>query len=577
MDVGLAKPLVAQRHPGVLRLPGTLRHRIYLHFGLASWDGRPYTIDLHGRKACRGTPAPGTIAAAVLYSANRFIIYYSHPGSLEPLRALTPRSVASLADLTVTLNQTSCVHPSPWGDDTSRACCLVWLPEIENGIEYDDPYCLRKQPNHLHDPALLSTDPGGNHDGWAAAQVMLKEWHSTAAYLSCYFRPGAFKSLAFVCDIEPEHERAAEAAECTVAPLRFLPPLRESHVRLCKTPDPRLCQLSQDAVLHARQLTAPYSKPSSTLTTLTMLPRELRLRILEYTDLITPRREVSWGRLRGAYMAAHATCYESDAEDEAHPDIHHGCQFSDCWFNNSDEPWVGCFCRRRHAASSSTCKCWPPPGPDLFLICRTLYHDAQLVFFSGNRFVVHDALDDGPETVPIPLSEPHRPSGCGLSESGYLYERLGASIFLREVVPTHCLAYLRFLELVFPPYPRHLWPKATHPAARDWQATVDWLRGKINAPGLTMRLATARPGDDWNHDTEEPLRHDGIARLARAEDDDGGLAGFYVRLTYPWGWTQASIKAQRQLIGHEWLEDMEEEISKCAERDVLGERRLASV
>ena len=49
----------------------------------------------------------------------------------------------------------------------------------------------------------------------------------------------------------------------------------------------------------------------------------------------------------------------------------------------------GCFCRRRHTAFFLGCKCWAPPT-GLFFISHILRQDAEFVFFSGNRFILHD-------------------------------------------------------------------------------------------------------------------------------------------------------------------------------------------
>jgi hypothetical protein len=87
--------------------------------------------------------------------------------------------------------------------------------------------------------------------------------------------------------------------------------------------------VSQDAVLRGRRLAAPHYKPTSALATLVTLPRELRLRILEYTDLITPWREVSWSRQLRTYEVYYTGCAELNGFESA-PGIHHGCQFRRC-------------------------------------------------------------------------------------------------------------------------------------------------------------------------------------------------------------------------------------------------------
>ncbi|KAL2115399.1 hypothetical protein VTJ04DRAFT_9654 [Mycothermus thermophilus] len=132
-----------------------------------------------------------------------------------------------------------------------------------------------------------------------------------------------------------------------------------------------------------------------------------------------------------------------------------------------------------------------------FQVCR-LY-----VFFSSNRFVVHDFSsvyswllpeqqtedfdendDEEDERRLIPESdrEPFVP--------GYPFERLAVSEFLRQAVPEHCLGDLRFLEMVFPPYAPGCWPSAHDPAIRDWRETVEWAHSRIDPSGLTVRFVT---------------------------------------------------------------------------------------
>jgi hypothetical protein len=126
----------------------------------------------------------------------------------------------------------------------------------------------------------------------------------------------------------------------------------------------------------------------------------------------------------------------------------------------------------------------------------------------------------------------------------YPNERFAVSQFLREIVPIRCLSHLRFLELVFPSYTPRTWPRSSHAALQDWRATVNWVRDKVNAPGLTLRVVMNHLYDD---DPEDPANcsvmteHDGneilkaYARIFKplrllAAD---GLARFYAQLTDP--------------------------------------------
>src|SRR5690242_19652636 len=134
----------AERANSLLGLPTHLRRRIYFYTGVARLDGRPYTFFLDGRIQPRSgfdqpssRARPGVLewmlgitrpvsdvdtyttrnfagllrschalyveTAALLYSANRFVIFYSHHGSFDHLRALSPTSLASLTSLKIVL------------------------------------------------------------------------------------------------------------------------------------------------------------------------------------------------------------------------------------------------------------------------------------------------------------------------------------------------------------------------------------------------------------------------------------------------------------------------------------------
>lgn len=143
------------------------------------------------------------------------------------------------------------------------------------------------------------------------------------------------------------------------------------------------------------------------------LPAELRYQILEYTDLITPVKEVEWNPRDGYYMRcrndscthywgpwfAQLACPSmADWVPNDHVPCdqglyHHSYQFRNCWQSLADRACRrGCFCRRHHAAYSLStpgrqCICWLPPQP-LFLVSKQLYQDAQFIFFSQNRIII---------------------------------------------------------------------------------------------------------------------------------------------------------------------------------------------
>ena len=562
--------------PPLLRLPPPLRRRIYDFVGTASSSStNPDKFDLH----CRPVDPPGlsasafhglllscrTIyaeAAAIVYSRNLFILRYdpAHPEPLRPLHALTPTALASLTSLTIILNQASC-HQSK--DADYGYCCVEGRDKDRSGLAQ----CKLYHGDSHQLPLLAHAD-----NEFAAAQHLLAKWRLAAACLSPV--PAGRLEIALVCDIDPYHERALEVASLVTAPLRLLPQLRDCRIRLCKIPDAPLQQIACDSVLQARRITPPpyYSpKPSArTQATLVGLPRELRLRILEYTDLIAPGREVTWSRQDQAYLTVARGDYLE--EDDVRLFYH-------CWTSSDSIPsFLSCFCRRRHAAFSFACKCWAPPSP-LFLVCRTLCEDAQFTFFSGNRFIVHDYKTSRCWALPFFREYGNEePEQLGGLRYDYPDNRFAASQFLREVVPPYCLAHLRFLELVFPPYLAQTWPRGDHPVLQDWQATVDWLLDKVDAPALTLRLAGAEVHYGSPDEYHEVIPMSDGYDIAKAHLHltrplktlaDIGLARFFVRFPCPWEFTLA--RARRYEMRPR-IEAKQKKFKASFERMVMGDR-----
>ncbi|KAK4100484.1 hypothetical protein N658DRAFT_559555 [Parathielavia hyrcaniae] len=233
--------------------------------------------------------------------------------------------------------------------------------------------------------------------------------------------------------------------------------------------------------------------------------------------------------------------------------------FYKCWDRyDGRRPSMGRFCRRRHAAFNSLCKCWEPPTY-LFLICRTLLEDAQFVFFSGNRFIVHDCYASPPWRVP---DLEHTQPGSAAPVSGY---------------PNNC-----FTACEFPQERPDTWPRTGSRAMRDWFRTVDWLRDKINAPALILRLIVAEESDSnfpevYIYPTtrdEGDLIDAAYTQLCwplgqLAED---GLAGFHADFAYPWRLTPEYQERYDEEDDWDWVDDLKEKYKERAGRDVMGDR-----
>ncbi|KAH6840585.1 hypothetical protein B0I37DRAFT_437911 [Chaetomium sp. MPI-CAGE-AT-0009] len=594
----------------LLRLSQGTRHRIYRYLGLASWDGHPYRFCLQGGRIWRSNrdsfsyaPNPtffhGLLlccrdiyveAAALLYSTNLFILHYSdlnpprRAGAQPPLQALydlTPSALLSLSHLKIVINESACHQPVI---NDYQTCCLQGHKDYAL-LDISCRSC--RKSNRWHDahnhqlPLLSLPSTDDHHDELAIAHSVLTNWCSAAIHLFAHVTPGRL-AFSLVCDIDPRHPRALDIAKAVVAPLHRLPQsyLRECNIRLAKSADHRFQRLAQETVFHAVGAATPISNPpSNATTTLTTLPRELRLRILEYTDLITPRKDVIWTRQRRAYTVMYLG-WDSNPRLPT-SDVHHGSQFFSCWdktnINNGKGTTSGCFCRR-HAAFSFICQCWVPPGPALFLISRTLCEDARFVFFSGNRFTIHDYKLSPPWELPMLGQKEHN---WPVPTYPYPYERFVASDFLCNVVPACALTHLRFLDLVFPPYRVRSWPEKEHPVMQDWWATVDWLRGKINPPALTLRLVVSDLGDAPSTYYRTITNQEGDALFEAhlnllqplASLGKDGLARFYARFPYPWECTEENdARRNRDPKFWKWLRGQEEALKERAERYVMGER-----
>lgn len=601
------------QQPPILRLPPQVRHHIYLHTSVVPFvrsineyhvprnlDAlhlHPRVSDLHRRnQKSRYRGFHGLLCSCrliynevstLLYSSNDFFILYSDKGSLEPLRNLTPHSLSKIRRLKIILNEASC--PTGYGGGTEwriTECDHEALP-VGTGYEagrvsWRAGIDAEFMPKFDDEGYYLEGRERPLKSGQPLAETALTEWSATIGHISSCITP-KFLELCLVCDVDP---RDVEIAKRIVAPLARLPLLRNCHLRLSTIPTTTLNDLVRSTVLqacgiaHARASVLPQLGhdtlcPSSTgsaaapCSRLLSLPQELRFRILEFTDLITPWKEVTWSRQQRGFVASRSACYSLDARgEECSPHVHHGCQFGDCWITYPG-PALGCFCRVRHSAYSSGCKCWEPPQ-NLFLVCRALYIDSQVVFYSGNRFVMHDITSHPPFQVPLET----RP---------YPFPRLAASIFLTEIVPERCLRELRSIEFVFPPYHAECWPREGQAALEDWARTIGWLSKRLTLPALTIRLCTAEPLDGYEPDycTSMTKAHgeEVLAAYARivaplAQLGSDGLARFYARLTWPWNRTEEMFEACRT-YGWEWVEAKDKIPKAHAEKLVMGDRYIS--
>lgn len=206
--------------------------------------------------------------------------------------------------------------------------------------------------------------------------------------------------------------------------------------------------------------------------------------------------------------------------------------------------------------------CWTPPR-DIFLICRTLYEDLLVVFYSDNRFVVHDYNHQCSFTAPLGV---------------YSSPRLAASTFFTDVVPEYCLKELHFVELVFPSYSHEGWPNVE--ALSDWSLAMSLASKRLNLPGLTLRLIM-KGLDGWGvpEDRRNMTKEQGDCIIATyghivkpiACLGSDGLGKFYCSLTRSWAYTEESEAIMLE-DGWAWIVAKERVLEEHYGQLVMGDR-----
>ena len=286
----------------------------------------------------------------------------------------------------------------------------------------------------------------------------MKTWQAFARRLGISVAPKEL-NLRFICDVADE--RTAYEA---VGPFLSMPLLASCSIRLGrKTSIPGLQGLASTTALRAVGDFSPhYHHPFRLLD----LPPEVRLRMLEYTDLVTPLRQVEWHPENGFRVRY----FDNLCQDKQG---HMKTRCSECrWRACSLERSFGCFCQRHHAAfsSSTRCKCWSPPV-DLFLVCKSFLEGSRHIFYSANRFMVTPAAS-------IYGTNPKKPAS------------LEASTFFLKAVPSTALHFLRWVDLVLQPFDDQHY-NASKIVYKEWLEVISLIKGRLRCANLTLRVYMA--------------------------------------------------------------------------------------
>lgn len=479
-----------------LSLTYAVRLRIYQEIGLElltegdiflgrtpETDSSPSTVSSTIPSLLRSCRTIHTEISKILYSRNRFYVHSKDENSMKSVRRLSPTSLTSLRYLTVVLNLTDQHDP--------------FLDLRASSARY-----------RRNKPFRLSSD---QHC------VVLFEWYSTIELLLAGTHTSNLH-LSVICDTEDP-----ETARFVVSPLLSSDKiLAECNLRLSRSPNPEIRSLASKTAAHITGNQYEASMPFRFLD----LPEELRAKILEETDLLTPISEVLWRPNEGFRVTYDFDCrfaYES------HPGINCSCRKLRCRQNCL----TGVFCPYKFAAASSTCCCWTPPTP-LFLVCRQIHKEARKVFLNRNRFIITPSDHFRTPVVRAP-------------------DRLEASVFLTKAIHLSELRFLRFIEIVFPPFEEDYFQHAEQ-AYQDWVETIERVRKYLNLSMLTVRvyhvnspLWNARGGYRSQVTKEQAIKIcTAYFRTVQPLGKLQGLHRFYAHLAWPYAWTERGKRRLRE-------------------------------
>ena len=504
-------------------IPPAIRYQIYVEAGLVDdsdlafngYDNDAVCLRAEELKNCRNLLLTcRTVYAEVslyLYSSNRFLIHYKGSKGLQILRNLRPSSLASLTDLTLHLNVTSC---PPGG---------VCFKAHSGGGQI-----CRGQNTPLR---------ASSHE----CRALLSDWQTTFKYMTAHLTASQLR-FHLVCDVED-----LETAHQVVKPLTSTRLLADCAIRLARQPDSRIQRLARETAMRA---TGNFQKQSASSFRYLDLPPELRQKILEYTNLVTPLREVEWNPKNGFYLRY--STWRCGGEWECPPELHHACRFRNCWeWSNR-----GCFCCRYHAAFSSKCHCWSPPT-DLFLVCQAMRAHAQAIFFASNRFIITPS------------------TGCHSPPEG-APARLEVSEFLLNIVPRTALYFINFLEVVIPPFDEY-YLHSDGPAYQEWLQTIEYVKEKFNLPLLTLRIYMAeynssgcgsRPFHADMAQEQRVMLVKTYARIVAPLSKLQGLRRCFVHIAWPFDWSAAGRRVRYRDVEAQTrgVEALEHKLERC----VLG-------
>ena len=205
------------------------------------------------------------------------------------------------------------------------------------------------------------------------------------------------------------------------------------------------------------------------------LPLELRREVLQYTNLVTPLRQVQWSQKLGFHLEF-ADDWENDNDPEAvaeqvWQEVEYSFRFRHC--QRLRDSQVVVICARFSGGYSSRCNCWTPPV-SLMLTSRRMYEEAVSIFYSENRILVNCEH-------PYSCFSPRPPD--------VRQPRLAISQFITSY--TAVIRYIRQLEILMPWFDSDCLPCRSDPFYHDWQVAVSLLEAHANLLELRLIICMA--------------------------------------------------------------------------------------
>lgn len=299
-------------------------------------------------------------ATTILYSENRFRICKTQPNGLSALLQLSPRAYRHIKSLSIQLNRCCCTP--------GQECRIEQQPD-----QYPStcPYCHDRCRGGRDAPWLLSPNVTA-----LEAREIVSPWNAVVDRLAQYIQSSTLR-LSVICDTVNE-----TTARHVMEPLLALPALAACDIRLSQAP-----YTVQSAIARSMAVqltgggdggdgngdTSDSGRKYADSFRFLDLPIELQLRILGYSDLVSPSAIELGAACTRPYRLA--SC----------------CQMC-------TDTLEACCCAVMHGAystSAGSCTCWTMPTP-LFLVNHDFYEHSRSIFFSKNvfRIVWYTTEDD---------------------------------------------------------------------------------------------------------------------------------------------------------------------------------------